>query len=409
MESEAIFLSLSDRLDIGVIVKKQCKVTKKMGKFAHPSTIAGAMNERKIIHIDMDAFYASVEQRDNPELRGRPVAVGHAERRGVVAAASYEARRYGVRSAMSSQKAKRICPELIFVNGRMDVYKSVSQSIHDIFHEYTDIIEPISLDEAFLDVTVNKPGIELGVDIAREIKRKIRERLNLVASAGVSYNKFLAKIASDYRKPDGLCTIHPSQALDFIAKLPIEDFWGVGPVTAGKMHSMGIHNGAQLRDCPKRILTRAFGKAGLIYYDFARGIDNRPVEAVRIRKSIGCEHTLDEDIDDASTVDTELVKAAEELYGRLERKGFHGSTLTLKVKFHDFVQITRSVTLPGHEAVDTLEKIIDNGRKLVNEVDYASHPIRLIGLSVSNPRDMTAVGPVWRQLCFDFDNPDGND
>uniref|UniRef100_UPI002711D476 DNA polymerase IV n=1 Tax=uncultured Muribaculum sp. TaxID=1918613 RepID=UPI002711D476 len=233
------------------------------------------MNERKIIHIDMDAFYASVEQRDNPELRGRPVAVGHAERRGVVAAASYEARRYGVRSAMSSQKAKRICPELIFVNGRMDVYKSVSQSIHDILHEYTDIIEPISLDEAFLDVTVNKPGIELGVDIAREIKRKIRERLNLVASAGVSYNKFLAKIASDYRKPDGLCTIHPSQALDFIAKLPIEDFWGVGPVTAGKMHSMGIHNGAQLRDCPKRILTRAFGKAGLIYYDFARGIDNR--------------------------------------------------------------------------------------------------------------------------------------
>lgn len=367
------------------------------------------MNERKIIHIDMDAFYASVEQRDNPELRGRPVAVGHAERRGVVAAASYEARRYGVRSAMSSQKAKRICPELIFVNGRMDVYKSVSQSIHDIFHEYTDIIEPISLDEAFLDVTVNKPGIELGVDIAREIKRKIRERLNLVASAGVSYNKFLAKIASDYRKPDGLCTIHPSQALDFIAKLPIEDFWGVGPVTAGKMHSMGIHNGAQLRDCPKRILTRAFGKAGLVYYDFARGIDNRPVEAVRIRKSIGCEHTLDEDIDDASTVDTELVKAAEELHGRLERKGFQGSTLTLKVKFHDFVQITRSVTLPGHEAVDTLEKIIDNGRKLVNEVDYASHPIRLIGLSVSNPRDMTAVGPVWRQLCFDFDNPDGND
>ncbi|WP_290454143.1 DNA polymerase IV, partial [uncultured Muribaculum sp.] len=220
------------------------------------------MNERKIIHIDMDAFYASVEQRDNPELRGRPVAVGHAERRGVVAAASYEARRYGVRSAMSSQKAKRICPELIFVNGRMDVYKSVSQSIHDILHEYTDIIEPISLDEAFLDVTVNKPGIELGVDIAREIKRKIRERLNLVASAGVSYNKFLAKIASDYRKPDGLCTIHPSQALDFIAKLPIEDFWGVGPVTAGKMHSMGIHTGTQLRDCPKRILTRAFGKAG---------------------------------------------------------------------------------------------------------------------------------------------------
>lgn len=186
------------------------------------------MTERKIIHIDMDAFYASVEQRDNPELRGKPVAVGHAEERGVVAAASYEARRFGVRSAMSSQKAKRLCPQLIFIPGRMDVYKSVSRQIHEIFHEYTDVIEPISLDEAFLDVTENKPGILLAVDIAREIKRKVRERLSLVASAGVSYNKFLAKIASDYRKPDGLCTIHPDQALDFIAHLPIESFWGSG-------------------------------------------------------------------------------------------------------------------------------------------------------------------------------------
>ena len=252
--------------------------------------------ERKIIHIDMDAFYASVEQRDNPELRGKPIAVGYAEERGVVAAASYEARRYGVRSAMASTKAKRMCPQLIFVHGRMEVYHEVSRQIHEIFHEYTDIIEPLSLDEAFLDVTENKPGILLAVDIAKEIKQKIRNELNLVASAGISYNKFLAKIASDYRKPDGLCTIHPDQAMDFIARLPIESFWGVGPVTAKKMHSLGIHNGEQLRACSQAMLLREFGKVGALYYDCARGIDLRPVEAVRIRKSIGCEHTLEKDI-----------------------------------------------------------------------------------------------------------------
>ena len=188
--------------------------------------------ERKIIHIDMDAFYASVEQRDNPELRGIPLAVGHAKERGVVAAASYEARKFGVRSAMSSQRAKRLCPQLTFVSGRMDVYKAVSRQIHEIFHEYTDIVEPLSLDEAFLDVTENKQNIPLAVDIAKAIKQKIREELHLIASAGVSYNKFLAKIASDYRKPDGLCTIHPSQAEEFIKRLPIESFWGIGPVTA---------------------------------------------------------------------------------------------------------------------------------------------------------------------------------
>lgn len=251
------------------------------------------MSERKIIHIDMDAFYASVEQRDNPELRGKPLAVGHAEERGVVAAASYEARRYGVRSAMSSQKAKRLCPQLIFVHGRMDVYKEVSRRIHEIFHTYTDIIEPLSLDEAFLDVTENKTDIPLAVDIAKEIKKQIREELGLIASAGVSYNKFLAKVASDYRKPDGLCTIHPDQALEFISRLPIESFWGVGPVTARRMHSIGIHSGRELQTCTLEMLTRQFGKAGQLYYDFARGIDLRPVEAVRIRKSVGCEHTLE--------------------------------------------------------------------------------------------------------------------
>ena len=201
--------------------------------------------ERKIIHIDMDAFYASVEQRDHPELRGKPIAVGHAEKRGVVAAASYEARKFGVRSAMSSQKAKKLCPQLIFVEGRMEVYKSVSAQIHEIFHDYTDLIEPISLDEAFLDVTENKKGIPLAV-----------------ASAGVSYNKFLAKIASDYRKPDGLCTIHPDQAVEFIRRLPIEAFWGVGPITAKKMHTLGIYNGETLRKCSLEMLQRQFGKNG---------------------------------------------------------------------------------------------------------------------------------------------------
>lgn len=358
------------------------------------------MIERKIIHIDMDAFYASVEQRDNPELRGKPVAVGHAEERGVVAAASYEARRFGVRSAMSSQKAKRLCPQLIFIPGRMDVYKSVSRQIHEIFHEYTDIIEPISLDEAFLDVTENKPGILLAVDIAKEIKRKVRERLNLVASAGVSYNKFLAKIASDYRKPDGLCTIHPDQALDFIARLPIESFWGVGPVTAKKMHSLGIHNGAQLRACPEATLLREFGKAGSIYHDFARGIDLRPVEAVRIRKSIGCEHTLEKDINRQSSAIIELYHVAVELVSRLENKNFRGNTLTLKIKFHDFNQITRSIT--QSKELTTLDVILPLAKQLLKEVDYEHHPIRLIGLSVSNPREENDEKGVWEQLSFEF-------
>lgn len=358
------------------------------------------MAERKIIHVDMDAFYASVEQRDHPELRGKPIAVGHSEARGVVAAASYEARKYGVRSAMPSQKAKRLCPELVFVPGRMDVYKDVSGQIHGIFHEYTDVIEPISLDEAFLDVTENKPGIALAVDIAREIKRKIREQLGLVASAGVSYNKFLAKIASDYRKPDGLCTIHPSQALDFIATLPIEDFWGVGPVTARHMHRLGIHNGGQLRERPLELLTREFGKYGKVYYDFARGIDLRPVEPVRIRKSIGCERTLEKDISQRSSVIIELYHVTTELVGRLERKQFKGNTLTLKIKFHDFTQITRSIT--QRDELDTLDRILPLAKQLLKGVDYEHHPIRLIGLSVSNPHEEDGRNGQWRQLSLDF-------
>ena len=247
------------------------------------------MPERKIIHIDMDAFYASVEQRDHPEYRGRPLVVGRADGRGVVAAASYEARQYGIRSAMPSVRAVRLCPDLIFVPGRMEVYRSVSAQIHRIFHEYTD------LDEAFLDVTENKPGLPLAVDVARAIRRRIRDELGLVASAGVSYNKFLAKVASDYRKPDGLCTIHPDRAAAFIARLPIEAFWGVGRVTARRMHELGIRSGADLRAQPLDFLVERFGKAGRLYHQFAQGIDLRPVCPTRVRKSVGCESTFESD------------------------------------------------------------------------------------------------------------------
>lgn len=352
----------------------------------------------------MDAFYASVEQRDNPELKGKPIAVGYSGERGVVAAASYEARKYGVRSAMPSVRAKRLCPDLIFIPGRMDVYKEVSCQIHEIFHEHTDIIEPLSLDEAFLDVTENKQHIPLAVDIAVAIKQQIRADLNLVASAGVSYNKFLAKIASDYRKPDGLCTIHPDQALDFVARLSIESFWGIGPVTAKKMHALGIHNGKLLRECSLDMLTRHFGKMGSVYYDFSRGIDNRPVEAVRIRKSVGCETTLMKDVNKTSAVIIELYHVATELVERLKRTGFKGNTLTLKIKFHDFNQITRSYTQASE--LTTLDRILPLAKRLLKEVEYSTHPIRLIGLSVSHPKDDSdekdTDKSLWEQLSFEF-------
>lgn len=348
----------------------------------------------------MDAFFASVEQRDNPDLRGKPLAVGHGEERGVVAAASYEARKFGVRSAMASQKARRLCPQLIFVPGRMEVYEAVSRQIHEIFHLYTDLIEPLSLDEAFLDVTENKLQIPLAVDIAKEIKQRIFQELDLVASAGVSYNKFLAKIASDYRKPDGLCTIHPAQAETFIDRLPIESFWGIGPVTAQKMHTLGIHNGLQLKACTLQTLTRQFGKAGQLYYDFSRGIDLRPVEAVRVRKSVGCEHTLEKDISRQSSVIIELYHVATELVERLEHAGFRGNTLTLKIKFHDFSQKTRSITQPAE--LCTLPQILPLSKQLLKSIEYATHPIRLIGLSVSNPHEGTAKTQQWEQLSFEF-------
>lgn len=366
---------------------------------------------RKIIHVDMDAFYASVEQRDNPQLRGTAIAIGHSDARGVVATASYEARKYGVRSAMPSTRALKLCPHLIFVTPRFDVYKSVSAQMHEIFHEYTDIVEPISLDEAFLDVTENKPGIDLAVDIAREIKAKIRERLGLTASAGVSYNKFLAKVASDFRKPDGLFTIHPKSAQAFIDRLPIEAFWGVGPVTAKKMHSLGITDGASLRECSIETLRRNFGKAGDVYYSFSRGQDERPVEPVRIRKSVGCETTLNSDATTWEEVKDILHELSVDLEGRIARSGFRGITLTLKVKFHDFTQITRSMSTDS--VIRTQADLFSGGAKLFETLGDGFKPIRLLGLSVTNPSvkekrtaDAFRMESDWRQLLIDFESID---
>ena len=341
------------------------------------------MNQRKIIHVDMDAFFASVEQLDNPSLRGKPIAVGYDGPRGVVATASYEARRFGVHSAMPVGQAKRLCPELIVVEGHYQRYKEVSRTVHEVFHEYTDLVEPISLDEAFLDVTVNKPGIALAQDIASEIKQKIRERTQLTASAGVSYNKLLAKIASDFHKPDGLYVIHPDRAEEFIAQLPVTKLWGVGRTTAERMHFMGIFTGADLKRVSRRHLMEVFGKVGSLFYDFARGIDERPVETEWIRKSCGCEQTFLEDIHRQSALLIELYHTTEELIRRLKKANFQGRTLTLKIKYSDFTQATRSKTSPT--LLQTKEQILPLAKQLLQEVTIDSeHPIRLMGLTVSH-------------------------
>lgn len=335
---------------------------------------------RKIIHVDMDAFFASVEQRDNPQLRGKPVAVGHAGSRGVVAAASYEARKFGVHSAMASSQAKELCPNLIFVQSRMSHYKAVSDQVREIFSRYTDLIEPISIDEAFLDVTDNKIGTNLAIDIAKRIKTDIRNELCLVASAGVSYNKFLAKIASDYRKPDGLCVIHPDQAIRFIDQLPIEAFWGIGPATAKKLHAMGISTAPQLRAMSLTQLTELFGKAGLTYYNFVRGIDTRPVTVNRERKSVGCEETFRTDIR-AKTIEQAMGEVINELVRRLEKTQFVGSRLTLKVHFPDFTTVTRSaVSLQPLVSATSIEPL---AQELLDRIQLPSKGIRLLGLTVS--------------------------
>lgn len=365
--------------------------------------------ERKIIHIDMDAFFASVEQRDHPELRGLPIAVGHDGPRGVVATASYEARRFGIHSAQPVVTAKRLCPHLIIVPGRYSVYKQVSAEMHAIFHEYTDLVEPISLDEAFLDVTVNKANEALAVDIARAIKEKIRTRLHLTASAGVSYCKFLAKIASDLRKPDGLTTLHPSRAQAFIDTLRVEKFWGVGPHTAEALHRYGIFTGKDLRQHSLHYLTERFGKFGHALYDFARGIDNRAVEPTRVRKSVGCEQTFESDLLHPDQLDAALCLLAEEEVRRLQRADFRGHTLTLKVKFADFQQITRSLSVGEQEvplSASTPDALRSLARQLLAEADIRGKAVRLMGLSVSHSSvdadDETHSTAQWRQLEFDF-------
>ncbi len=360
----------------------------------------------KIIHVDMDQFFAAVEQRDNPELKGKPIAVGHDAERGVVSTASYEARQFGVHSAQSIQVAKRLCPGLIIVEPHFHRYKEVSAQLHEIFHDYTNLIEPISLDEAFLDVTENKPGIELGVDIAREIKQRIMEKTGLTASAGVSYCKFLAKIASDWRKPDGLTVIHPDRALDFIGQLKVEKIWGVGQKTAEKMHRMGIFTGLDLRKVSLTRLTDEFGKMGQVFFDFSRGIDNRPVISEWERKSVSCEQTFEKDINKNADVTIHLYNTVLELVRRIEKTDFEGRTLTLKVKFLDFQQITRSITV-GH-MLHTKDDILPLAKQLMNEVEFHSHPIRLLGLGVSNPvssspnGDLASRQGTWIELELDF-------
>ncbi|MDR2140016.1 MAG: DNA polymerase IV [Tannerella sp.] len=343
------------------------------------------MHMRKIIHIDMDAFYASIEQRDHEELRGKPVAVGSSEARGVVSAASYEARRYGVRSAMPSLTAKSKCPSLIFVSPRFEVYHEVSRRIREIFYEYTDLVEPLSLDEAFLDVTENRKKNPSATLIAREIKSRIYETTGLRASAGVSFNKFLAKIASDYKKPDGLFVILPQEAEAFVESLEIERFFGVGKVTARKMHEQGIHTGLELKKRSEQELVRLFGRAGSGFYLNARGLDNREVQAERTVKSISSETTFLKDRDNRVLLTVELYHLAREVMERTGKENFYGRTVTVKVKYADFRVITRSRTLPCR--ITGFDTFWHTAREIMKQVDLSAQPVRLLGIGISNAAD----------------------
>ncbi len=342
------------------------------------------MSFRKIIHIDMDAFYASIEQRDNPEYRGKPIAVGGSPegRGGVVATASYEARKYGVRSAMPSKKAVQLCRHLIFIRPRFDVYKSVSEKIREIFSRYTDLIEPLSLDEAFLDVTTDKQNIGSAIDIAKAIRESIRQELNLTASAGVSINKFVAKIASDINKPDGLTFIGPSRIESFMESLPVEKFYGVGKVTADKMRSMGLFTGADLKRLTEADLVKHFGKTGKFFYQIVRGIDNREVRPNRETKSVGAEDTFATDLTTIEELHEELKKIAATVHTRLEKHDLKGRTVTVKIKFHDFRLITRSYSLA--EPTSNLETILKTANDLMISALDDQDKIRLLGISVSN-------------------------
>ncbi|MCV9932484.1 DNA polymerase IV [Flavobacterium sp. LS1R47] len=353
---------------------------------------------RKIIHIDMDAFYASVEQMDNPDLRGKPIAVGGSENRGVVAAASYEARKFGVRSAISGMQAKRNCPQLIFVRPRFDRYKEISNKIHKIFHEYTDLVEPLSLDEAYLDVTVNKKGNPSASLLAEEIRLRIFNEVGLTASAGISVNKFVAKIASDYNKPNGQKTVNPDEIIPFLEELPIRKFYGVGKVTTEKMYQLGIFTGTDLKSKSLEFLEKHFGKSGTFYYHVVRGIHNSEVKSDRITKSVAAEHTFDVNLSSEIFMLEQLERIANSLEKRLQKHKISGKTITLKIKYSDFTQQTRSKTLPYFIAHKSL--IMETVKELLYQ-ERMKDSVRLLGISLSNLNTEVKKAIVV-QLKFDF-------
>lgn len=359
---------------------------------------------RKIIHIDMDAFFASVEQRDHPPYRGQPLVVGgKPEHRGAVAAASYEARRYGIHSAMPSRLAQQRCPHLIFVTPRFEVYRAVSQQIHTIFRHYTDLVEPLSLDEAYLDVTQNNVGITSAMAIARAIKQAIKAETHLTASAGVSFNKFLAKMASGLDKPDGLSLIAPEQAQSFVAALPIAKFYGVGTATAQKLQALGIHSGADLRQWSEADLVQRFGKQGRYFYRVARAEDDRPVNPNRIRQSIGAEQSFTEDLETVEAMLVALETLAGEVAARMAKHQRYGYTLTLKVKYADYQQMTRAQTVS--DRLQTRDRLYHLATGLLHAHLDRSRKVRLLGLTVSNLTDSNfteaTLTPRYTQLCLE--------
>jgi len=359
------------------------------------------LQQRKIIHIDMDAFYASVEQLDNPELRGKPVAVGGGGERGVVAAASYEARKFRVRSAMSGKLARKNCPKLIFVKPRFERYKEISQKIRAIFFEYTNLVEPLSLDEAYLDVTENKKGNPSASLIAKEIRQRIFDELKLNASAGISVNKFVAKIASDINKPNGQKTIPPEEVLPFLEELPIEKFFGIGKVTAAKMYGLGIFNGKDLKEKTKEFLIQHFKKSGSHYYTIVRGIQYSEVKPNRLRKSVAAEHTFVKNLTSEIFMLEKLEKISEELEQRLIRSKVSGKTITLKIKYSDFKLQTRSKTLPFYVKEKAI--LLETVKELLYQ-EKTLNSVRLLGISVTNLNihSKKIEKPIDVQLKFEF-------
>ena len=356
------------------------------------------IKSRKIIHIDMDAFYASVEQKDFPELIGKPLAVGGSEIRGVISAASYEARKFGVRSAMSGVQAKKLCPELVFVRPRFERYSEISKIIRKIFYEYTDLVEPLSLDEAYLDVTQNKKGNPSASLLAQEIRKRIFEETGLTASAGISINKFVAKVASDYNKPNGQKTVNPDEVEPFLEALDIRKFYGIGKVTAERMYQFGIYTGKDLKSRSLEFLEQHFGKSGIHYYYIVRGIHNSPVKPNRISKSVGAERTFNENLSSEVFMEERLESIAKELEKRLQKHKIAGKTITLKIKYSDFSQQTRSKTLPYFISDKAL--LLETAKELLYQ-EKLKESVRLLGISLNN-LNTEVKKTVVVQLRFEF-------